>query len=48
MLSEEHEYRGKVPTLCPFLLLVREALKIKMVLGHWWNDTDSRKPVNAL
>jgi hypothetical protein len=48
MFAKERQYHGEVSTLCPFVLLVREALKIKMVLEYWLNDTDSRKNVNTL
>jgi len=32
-----------VPRPCPFVLLVRPALKMPMSMQHWWNDTDRRK-----
>jgi len=44
MLVKEQPCFGKVFMLCPFVFLAREALKIKVVLGHWWNETDRRKP----
>jgi len=44
MLMKYHPCRGKVFTVFTFVLLTREALKIKVVLGQWWNDTDRRKP----
>jgi len=40
----KHHCCLKDPRLGPFVFLLRIVLKMMMIMEHWWNDTDRRKP----
>jgi hypothetical protein len=33
----------KVPRFCPLFFVIKGTIKLKMIMEHWWNDSDRGK-----